>query len=99
MKYYAPECGMSKSKWEKERQHKRRLLRDIRKLYDSDSELEWNVSHFRMFTKDIINKIGCECKAEQMRIGIFCKTCQLIHKLQNYTLNLFKDTAEGRLPT
>jgi hypothetical protein len=45
--------------------------------------------------EDIIGKIGCECKVEDMRQAVYCKTCRLIAKIHQYTLDLFKDAAEG----
>jgi predicted RNA-binding Zn ribbon-like protein len=39
---------------------------------------------------------ACECEAEKMRAGIYCKTCKLFIHLREYTIQLFKDAAEGR---
>jgi hypothetical protein len=43
-----------------------------------------------------IRKLRCECEAEKMRQGIFCPTCRLLVKVNDYLLDLFKDAAEGR---
>jgi hypothetical protein len=42
---------------------------------------------------DRLHKVsmGCECTAEGIRQGVFCKTCRLIVKVNECTLQLFKD--------
>jgi hypothetical protein len=49
----------------------------------------------RLF-EDQVDKIGCECEAEDIRQGIFCDTCKLMTKVNSYMMKLFKDFAEGR---
>lgn len=46
-----------------------------------------------------IDSIGCQCKAENLKQGIYCKTCKLMLKVHEYMMDLFKDAAEGRSTT
>jgi hypothetical protein len=87
--------GMTKVQWIKEGRRKRQLQKEESKQAQLDQKFKYRNSPISMF-EDMIGKISCECDAEQMRQGIVCKTCKLITKLNQYTLDLFKDASEGR---
>ena len=89
-----PIDGMAKTEKEQERR-KRRLVREERKQLESDRNLEYHGTPSRLLSKRV-DKIGCECEAEQMRQGIFCDTCKLLVKVNDYILDLFKRESEGR---
>jgi hypothetical protein len=44
-----------------------------------------------------IDAIGCQCEAEEIRQGRYCKTCNLMLKVDKYMMSLFKDAAEVRI--
>jgi hypothetical protein len=87
--------GMTKTQWKKEKSKKRNLEREDAKQKELDRKYEIRHSPRYMFAR-MIHDIGCECEAEKMRAGVFCDTCKLITRLRRYTLDLFKDGAEGR---
>lgn len=62
----------------------------------SDRKLEMNNTPMDLFESEILSKIGCKCKAEELRQGVCCDTCRLIIRVKDYTLSLFKDAAQGR---
>jgi hypothetical protein len=72
----------------------RQLQREEAKQERLDFRLEEN-SPFHIFL-DRVEKISCRCKAEAMRQGIYCDTCRLIVKINEYMLKIFKDSAQGR---
>jgi hypothetical protein len=87
--------GITKTKWIKDQRKKGRLHKEEQKQRKADRRLEWYGRPVNLFS-DRIAKIGCECEAEQMRRGVFCDTCKLIVKVNEYMLELFKRTAQGR---
>ena len=89
-----PMEGMTKEE-QKEERRKRRLVREERKQLESDRNLEYCGTPLRLLSERI-DKIGCECEAEQMRQGRFCDTCKLLVKVNDYILDLFKRESEGR---
>ena len=96
-KYDPKECGMSKAQWEEERKHKKWLIKERKKEYEVDRNLQCNSPTGQILTKlQVVRSNGCECKAEYMRLGQFCPVCRLMIKVYEYALNLFKDAAEGR---
>jgi len=77
--------------------HKKRFNIESRKQRDLDWDFAFNNSPFHKYRSDVLNNIGCECHNENMRLtGNVCKTCKLMLKVREYTINLFKDAAEGR---
>jgi hypothetical protein len=80
---------------QKEEKRKRRLAREERKQLESDRNLKYHGTPSRLLSERI-DKVGCECEAEQMRHGIFCDTCKLLVKVNDYILDLFKRESEGR---
>jgi hypothetical protein len=78
-----------------EERKKRRLVGEERKLGKSDWNLKYHGTPNHLIEKRI-RKLRCECEAEKMRQGIFCPTCRLLVKVNDYLLDLFKDAAEGR---
>jgi hypothetical protein len=91
--YLKPE-SMTDKQWIKERRKRKRLQQEEMKHRESDEKLE-RQSPFHLF-KRRVDKIGCECKAEAMRRGIFCNTCKLIMRVDEYMLELFKKASQGR---
>jgi hypothetical protein len=91
--YLKPE-RMTGKQWIKERRKRKRLQQEEEKHRESDEKLE-RQSPFHLF-ESRVHKIGCECKAEEMRRGIFCDTCKLIMKVNEYMLDLFKEASQGR---
>lgn len=87
--------GMTNKEWSKEKRKRKRLYREEVKQRESDKRLEWDATPFRVFCKRV-SKIECRCEAEAMRTGIFCDTCKLIIKVNEYMLDLFKNTSQGR---
>ncbi len=87
--------GMTKTEWIKEGRRKRQLQKEEGKQDQLDEKFKYKNSPISMF-EDMIDKISCECKGEELRQGTICKTCKLVTKLHQYTLDLFKDAAEGR---
>ena len=86
---------MTKLQWQKEMRNKKRLMEEKRQQGRSDWNLEQNITPIRLFSKRL-DKISCRCKAEEMRAGRFCDTCKLIVKINEYTLDLFKQASQGR---
>lgn len=88
---------MSEEKWLKTKQEilARRDQEDIE--YKTDRVIirhtPWWVFHQK------VTAIWCDCRPEQMRRGIYCKTCKLVLKADKYMMELFKDAAEGRSPS
>jgi hypothetical protein len=46
-----------------------------------------------------VDSIWCDCEPEQLRRGIYCRTCRLVLRVDKYMMELFKDVAEGRSPS
>jgi hypothetical protein len=77
--------------------HRKRADIEARKERDRDFNFESRNSPFYRYQYDILDKIGCKCHKENMRLtGKICKTCKLMLKVREYTLTLFKDAAQGR---
>jgi hypothetical protein len=74
---------------------KRRLTKEESKINKSDYNLKHHGTPKYIFYKRI-DKVHCDCEVDNMRQGIFCKPCMLLKKAYDYTLDLFKDAAEGR---
>lgn len=87
--------GMTKKEWDKERRKKKRLLREEEKEGKANFELRYRGTPNHLIEKRI-KKIPCDCTAEKMRQGIFCETCRLLVRVNEYMLDLFKDASEGR---
>jgi hypothetical protein len=94
---YKSDCGMTEEQWWKQVERKRREIKERDKQEKLDSELESNSPTWQILDKmeDLIYD-GCKCEAELMRQGQFCPVCRLMVKVHEYTLNLFKDAAQGR---
>ena len=89
--------GMTNKQWQKEKSRRRLLKHEEIKQKQLDDKLRWDKNPNKMFIDRLLKvSMGCECIAEGMRQGVFCKTCRLIVKVNEYTLHLFKDAAEGR---
>lgn len=86
----------SKAEWAKELRHKKRLQRVEELQSKADFDLRFHHSPMSEY-KELLNKIPCRCKAEDMRQGRVCETCRLLIKVHDYTLQLFKDAAQGRM--
>jgi hypothetical protein len=86
--------GMTKKQWIEEKRKRTQLRREERNQEEADRTLELQ-SPIHLFGHTV-DKIGCECKAEEMRRGIFCDTCKLIGRVKEYMLNLFKNTSQKR---
>ena len=87
--------GMTTKQWIKENKRKRLLLKEQMKQEQLDSHLESSKNPLSLFV-NTLEKVGCRCKADQMRRGIFCDTCRLIVKVNEYTLDLFNRASKGR---
>jgi hypothetical protein len=87
--------GMTNKEWVEEKRKRMRLEKEERMQQESDRKLKWNASPFRAFSKTV-DRIGCRCKAEEIRKGVYCDTCKLIVRVHEYTLDLFKNTSQGR---
>jgi len=73
----------------------RKQYRLEKKQQQKDRQLE-NITPIRIFERRV-RKIGCECEGERIRIaGEYCDTCRLIVKVNEYMMNLFRNTAQGR---
>jgi hypothetical protein len=89
--------SMSNEKWLKRKQEilARRAQEDLE--YKTDRVIRthtpWWIFHHK------VGAIWCDCKPEQLRQGIYCKTCKLVLKADKYMMELFKDAAEGRSPS
>jgi hypothetical protein len=93
--YLKPE-RMTEKQWVKERRKRKRLQQEEMKHRESDEKLERH-SPFHLF-EGRVHKIGCECKAEEMRRGIFYDTCKLIVKVNEHMLSYSnKLLKEGQL--
>jgi hypothetical protein len=86
--------GMTNKEWSKEKRKTKRLKREERNQEEADQVLKQQSPH-RLFRRRV-DKIGCRCEAEEMRRGIFCETCKLIRRINEYTLDLFKNASQGR---
>ena len=86
--------GMTNKQWSKEKRKTKRLKREERNQEEADRMLELQSPH-RLF-RQRVDKIGCRCEAEEMRRGIFCDTCKLMRRANEYMLDLFKNTSQGR---
>jgi hypothetical protein len=85
---------MTDKEWIKMRSKRIRLQREEKKEQESDEKLE-RQSPFYLFLCEV-NKIGCRCKAEEMRRGKFCDTCKLIVRVHENMQELFKNASQGR---
>jgi hypothetical protein len=87
--------GMSDEEYKKlrNREYRRKTIQD-NKQHKADRAIKektpWNILYHKLWS------ISCRCTAEEMRQGIFCETCILLKKVDNYMLDLFKNAAEGR---
>jgi hypothetical protein len=43
-----------------------------------------------------LDKIGCDCKTDDLRNGIVCNTCKLLLQVDSYMMDLFKNVATER---
>lgn len=86
--------GMTNKQWSKEKRKTKRLKREERHQEEADRMLEQQ-SPIYMF-RQRVKKIGCRCEAEEMRRGIFCETCKLIRRVNEYMLDLFMNASQGR---
>ena len=91
--YLKPE-KMTDKEWDKERRKRKLLEKEIIRERESNEKLEQQ-SPFHLFVH-MIDKIGCKCKAEEMRKGIFCETCKLLVKVHTNMLEQFKNASQGR---
>lgn len=91
-----PPEGTTKTKWLKEHAKKRKLRREKLKQEVADDRLRYNspINILPYMFEKI--QYECECEAPKMRAGKFCKICVLATRVRQYTLDLFKDAAEGR---
>lgn len=92
--------GITKTQWLKEVRQKRKKIKEKRKQRRLDEKYEFLNSpqerYIEMLEGFRWGGSACECEAEKMRAGICCKTCKLFIPLREYTIQLFKDAAEGR---
>jgi hypothetical protein len=87
--------GMTTKQWINEKRRQKLLLKEQMKQEQLDSDLESSKNPLSLFVNRL-EKVGCRCKAEQMRRGIVCDTCRLIVKVHEYTLDLFNRASQGR---
>jgi hypothetical protein len=79
--------------------HEKKMAREERDRQESNFKFVCNNSPKRRFESEVLDKIQCQCyfnSEEMRRTGNICKACVLILKVREYTLNLFKDAAQGR---
>ena len=86
--------GMTNKQWIEEKRKRKRLRKEERFQEEADRILE-RQSPIYMF-RQRVDEIGCRCEAEEMRRGIFCETCKLIRRVNEYMLDLFKNASQGR---
>lgn len=87
--------GMTNKQWIEEKRKRKRLKREERNQEEADRMLQ-RQSPIHMFGHTV-DKIGCECKTEEMRKGIFCNTCKLIIMVNEYVQDLFKKASQKRI--
>jgi len=87
--------GMTKTKWLKQQREKRKQAKYEDKQRRIDQHLRFHGSPNRLIIQRI-DKIRCDCEAQEMRIGKFCATCQLLIKVDSYMLGLFREAYERR---
>jgi uncharacterized protein YozE (UPF0346 family) len=89
--------SMSEQEWVKRKREIRARRIHESSEYNADMAIithtPWWIFH------DKVNAIWCDCEPEQLRRGIYCKTCKLVLKADKYMMELFKDAAEGRSPS
>lgn len=85
---------MTDKEWDKERRKRKRLQKEERQERESNEKLE-RQSPFHLF-EERVHKIGCRCKAEEMRRGRFCDTCKLIVRVNKDMLEQFENASHGR---
>ena len=92
-KFGKPEDFKSKTQWEKHIRSKIKALVDEReeRKKEMHSKPVFEKSPQEMYIK-AIEQIDCECEADST-----CDTCKLFKKVWEYTLQLFKDAAGGRI--
>jgi hypothetical protein len=83
--------GMTNKQWQDLKREKKLELKEEKQRRQSDKELESN-SPFHMLSKRI-EKIDCNCKAEDMRQGRYCNTCQLLGRVNEYLEDRFRIAA------
>jgi hypothetical protein len=88
--------GMARKQWQKEKSRRRLLKREEVKAKLLDEKFLLRNTPHQIFI-DRLHKVQCECTAIGIRQGIYCQTCKLIIKVNEYTMQLFKDAAEGKI--
>lgn len=89
-------CGNKEiTTWLKNMKHHRREQKEEKKGRLANNKLKYEYNPARLLQKTI-DKVGRRCEAELMRQGIFCETCRLFVRVNEYMLSLFKDGADGR---
>ncbi len=95
---YDPKCGVTEDQWWKQIRRRRDELKQQEKQRTLDRKLENNSPTMQVLDRlDKIRFEGCKCTAEFMRSNQICPVCRLMRKVYDYTLELFKETAGGRL--
>jgi len=80
--------GMTNKQWQDVKRQKKLELKEEKERRESNRELE-SKSPFHLLLKRI-EKIDCNCEAEQMRQNRYCNTCQLLIGINEYLLDRFK---------
>lgn len=89
--------GMTDKEYEKKKKELRKLALQDKKERETDRVIEEHTPYWIFHDK--VSAIKCECRAEDLRRGIYCKTCKLVLKVDKYMMELFKDSAQGRSPS
>ena len=85
---------MSDEEYAKKKREIRRRKIQENKDARADQAIRANTPWWKVQEK--VFYIRCECEADYLRLGIQCKTCRLMSKVDRYMMELFKDAAEGR---
>jgi hypothetical protein len=88
-----PDGSKTKTQWLKHLKNQRRLEKQRTQEARADWKLRMNTPIHLL--EKTIRKIGCRCKPEDMRQGVFCDTCRLLVLVHKYLMNLFKEAAES----
>lgn len=87
--------NMSSEEYQKKLRDLKGQATQLRREHETDDVIQSHTPG-RIF-RNKVSAIHCSCKAENLRRGIYCKTCKLMLRVDKYMMELFKDAAEGRL--
>jgi hypothetical protein len=95
MEEHQKENGMSDKEYNKIKKEFRKQQIQKNKELRADKVIEMHTPRWLVSNKIDAKVVNARRK---IRRGIYCKTCKLMLKLDNYMMNLFRDAAEGRAP-